>query len=548
MSKIEFKIEGIGKFIKDNRFFVPIYQRPFSWEADKHIGALINDIKNNLGESEYFLGTLVLTKTDGKLEIVDGQQRLTTILLLFAALRDIFKKIGKNKKIQEEYLSEYDRRNEEEIPKLELSQQDNDFYKNYIVNKDQTYSPKKTSHTYIKEGYEKAIKEFCNNDESILLDWMDFIDDKLKVVVIIVPEESNAFTIFETLNDRGLILAQVDLLKNYLYSKCNKTHLKTVQNNWNELVLKLEALEETSILDYIKVYWMANSGFIREKNNELFVAIKNQYKNSIDINTFVSNLLNDVEIYLALINVNSVFWNDYNSQCKEIIASLKFLELSQFRSLAFSILKNFDETETNKSLKLILSWMVRNMVCGATGGGALEQSYSKKAIEIQNKKIKKSIELRDSLKELIPSGEDFKQSFKTATVNKEKLARFYLREIENFNRGGKNPELLVNSNPDSVNLEHILPKKPEMNYPKFSEEVYEQYLKRLGNLTIMNTKLNNKQKNVKFENKKKEYQKSDIEITKSLSTYDGDWCPEYIEQRQSELAEIALKVWSIKFD
>ena len=90
-SKIDFRVEGIGNFIKANKFCVPNFQRPYSWESEKHTIDLFTDIENNMSESEYFLGTIVLTKKqDNLLEIVDGQQRLTTILLFMAAIRDVF--------------------------------------------------------------------------------------------------------------------------------------------------------------------------------------------------------------------------------------------------------------------------------------------------------------------------------------------------------------------------------------------------------------------------------------------------------------------------
>lgn len=548
MSKIDFKIEGIGKFIKENRFSVPIFQRPYSWEAEKHTFSLIEDIKNNLLENDYFLGTIVLTKKENILEIIDGQQRLTTILLFYSVLRDLFELNGKNKKIQENYLSDYDRREDIEIPKLELSQQDNDFYKNFVINRNKDFPASKPSHHLLKMSFEKIFNELktYKDDESTLLDFMDFIDDKLKVVIIVVPEETNAFTIFETLNDRGLLLAQIDLLKNYLYSRCNTTHLKTVQNNWNELIVKLDS-ERDSILDYIKVYWLAQYSFIRPENNQLFKAIKEKFRNSAEVNKFVTDLLSDIDIYLSLLNSKHPLWQEFDLNCSNSIFSLNFLELSQFRPLVFAVVKHFNKTETNKALKLILSWMIRNMIVGSTGGGTLEQSYSKNALEISNKKITKASQLRENLKDLIPSDEIFLNAFSIATVSKEKFARYYLREIENYLSGGMNSEKIVNINPDSVNLEHILPKKPENNYPSFNEEDHKEFLKRIGNLTIMSTKLNNKQKSVKFDTKKTTFENSDIKITKEIAKY-SDWNIAAIEKRQSELAENAVKVWTIKFE
>lgn len=554
MSEIEFNIKGIGSFIKENKFFVPIYQRTYSWE-EKNVTDLFEDIKANIKESEYFLGTLVLTQKNNKLEIIDGQQRITTILLFFAAIKEIFKKNGKDiqsEKIQDAYLSDFNRREEKNLPKLELSAQDNPYYENYIVNENRNFPTKKASHEKIKNAFEKALifaeKELKhhNDDVNILHDLMDFIDGKLKVVTIIVPEDSNAYTIFETLNDRGLVLAQIDLIKNYLYSKSG-SRLDEVQTNWNELISKLEAIEEPLLLEYIKVFWMTEYGFIREINNKLYQAIKSEKRSATDVNTFVTNLNNDIDLYLALINGNSSIWGNYSNECKEYIKTLNYLELKQFRPLALAILKNFEKNEIKKTLKLIVSWMVRNLVVGSRSG-AIEESFAKNAAEITNKKITTASQLKNTLKDLVPQDKEFKDAFGIATVSKEKLARYYLRAIENFKSGGDMPELIVNSNPDSVNLEHILPKNPGNNYLSFDTEQHEAYLKRIGNLAIMNTKLNNEQKSSKFTDKKTEYKKSKIEITKALAEYKGDWKPEYIEKRQNDLADLAVKTWSLNLE
>lgn len=554
MSEIKFDIKGIGSFIKENKFFVPMYQRTYSWE-EKHITDLFEDIKANIKESEYFLGTLVLTQKNNKLEIIDGQQRITTILLFFAAFKEIFKKNGKDiqsEQIQKDYLSDFDRREEKNLPKLELSAQDSQYYENYIVNENRNFPTKKASHEKIKNAFEKALiyseKElkYHRNDVNILHDLMDFIDGKLKVVTIIVPEDSNAYTIFETLNDRGLVLAQIDLIKNYLYSKSG-SRLDEVQTNWNELISKLEAIEEPLLLEYIKVFWMTEYGFIREINNKLYQAIKSEKRSATEVNTFVTNLNNDIDLYLALINDNSSIWDNYSNECKDYIKTLNYLELKQFRPLALAILKNFEKNEIKKTLKLIVSWMVRNLIVGSRSG-AMEESFAKNATEITNKKITTASQIKNTLKDLVPQDKEFKDAFGIATVNKEKLARYYLSAIENFKSGGNMPELLVNSNPDSVNLEHILPKKPGSKYPSFNAEQHESYLKRIGNLTIMNTKLNNEQKSSKFTNKKTEYKKSKIEITKALAEYEGDWKPEYIEKRQNDLADLAVKTWSLNLE
>lgn len=554
MSEIKFGISGMGAFIKENKFFVPRYQRTYSWE-EKHVVDLFEDIKTNINESEYFLGTLVLTRKNDELEIIDGQQRITTILLFFAAFKEIFKKnnkITQSDDVHKNYLSDFDRREERNVPKLKLSDQDNQYYENYIVNENRSFLAKKISHEKIKFAFEKAISfaedelKYHKNEISRLHDLMDFIDKKLKVVTIIVPEDSNAYTIFETLNDRGLVLAQIDLVKNYLYSRSG-SRLAEVQTQWNELISKLEAIEEPILLEYIKVFWMSEYGFIREINNKLYQGIKSEKKSPTDVSTFVVNLNRDLDLYLALINDNNSFWAEYSFDCKEYIKTLNYLELKQFRPLALAVLKNFDKTEVRKTLKLIVSWMVRNLIVGS-GGGALEESFAKKAVEITKKRITTASQLRLGLRELIPQDKEFSDKFKIATVSKETLARYYLRAIENFNNGQDKPELIVNSNPNCVSLEHILPKSPNNNYPLFSVEEHNFFLKRIGNLTIMNTKFNNDQKNLAFVDKKKQYSTSDIKLTKNLAKIKGDWSPNCIEKRQSKLADSAIKTWSLSFE
>ena len=119
--------------------------------------------------------------------------------------------------------------------------------------------------------------------------------------------------------------------------------------------------------------------------------------------------------------------------------------------------------------------------------------------------------------------------------------------MENYKRGKSHPELLVNLNPDSVNLEHILPQNPEENYPNFSEEQHSAYYKRIGNLTLMKTKENSDFKNSNFANKRTKYAESELWITKSISEK-LDWNIDEINNRQSELADLAVQTWSLKFD
>jgi uncharacterized protein with ParB-like and HNH nuclease domain len=225
MSNIIFENKGIGKLIKDHQLAVPIYQRPYAWE-DKNISDLFSDIHNAISsnETEYFLGTIVLSEKENssELEIVDGQQRIASIVILLSSIRDYFESNKQQKQansIQNDFISGYDRQRDENLPKLKLGQLDNTFFRKYIINKEIEEKQSKDSHRRIattKKLSTEQIKKLANQDLNLLHEWIKFIEEKLKVVSITVPSKANAFTIFETLNDRGIELAQVDLLKNYL--------------------------------------------------------------------------------------------------------------------------------------------------------------------------------------------------------------------------------------------------------------------------------------------------------------------------------------------
>jgi uncharacterized protein with ParB-like and HNH nuclease domain len=562
MSNIIFENKGIGKLIKDHQLSVPIYQRPYAWE-DKHISDLFSDLHNAISsnENEYFLGTIVLSEKENssELEIVDGQQRITSIVIFLSSIRDYFESIHQSRQadsIQNDFISGYDRQRDENLPKLKLGQLDNTFFRKYIVDKDLDEKQTKDSHRRIATTRKLSIEQIeklanaSNKDLSLLHEWIKFIEEKLKVVSIIVPGKANAFTIFETLNDRGIELAQVDLLKNYLYSKAAGDRLEEIQNLWIEMTSKIESAEnENLILTYIKHHWSSQYGLTREKNRELYNGIKSNIRNSSQAVSFVDNLNKDTIQYLAILNHSHQYWNDFDQTVKQYVETLNFFKLEQFRPLLLSILKKFkNKQEIKKALKLIVSWLVRNLITGSLGGGTLEKEYANKAKQVFSEKIKTAKELREELKKLIPDDAEFKDKFITATVTTEKYARYYLRAIENQKKGKTSPELIVNSDPDVVNLEHILPKNPHNNWSNFNEDQVVSLNKRIGNLTLMQNKLNSKQGNEKFSQKKEYYASSDLWITKMIADNYTDWTPDNIKDRQEKLADIAVQTWSIKFD
>lgn len=550
MAKIEFKEDGAGHFIADNFLKVPVYQRSFTWETS-NIQDLFEDIKNSYPE-DYFIGTIVVTDKKDYLEIVDGQQRLATLNIFFATVRDLLKEKGHNEKskhIETEYLLKESLRDEDKKQKLTLNNMDNEFYLKKIIYKRNDTEPTKESHKRILEAY-KHIKLFINNkyeNEDIdgIFDFVEFIEKRLKIIIVTVSDDVNAFTIFETLNDRGLVLSQTDLIKNYLVGKSDD-RLGEAQDKWARFTGAIEASEnEEEILQFIRYYWSSIYGLIREK--ELFKDIKDKIRNKNQTITFISNLERNTETYLALLNPNHPLWKDYPSDCAAFISELKELGLTQNRPLLLAILGKFSNKEDIKNaLKLIVSWSVRNLITGVIGTGTLEKEFSNQAKRINEGKVRNTIELKKSVERIIPTDDQFKNAFKIASVSKSYIARYYLRKLEESYRTTK--ELSPIQNPEKVNLEHILPENPtnlREAWEDFDENTHKTYHRRIGNLTLLDKEMNSEVRDGNFLSKRKIYKESDIEITKKLSKY-KKWTPERIEERQREFAEKAIEIWGIE--
>lgn len=559
ISEIKFEIKGIGDFISDKFLKVPVFQRPYSWD-DEQVEYLFQDILAVKKGGEYFIGSIVVTREDADkdFEVVDGQQRLATISILLSAIRNFYFNNGFSddvKDIEVTFLSKYDRNSGASRAKLTLSSIDNDLFYNEIVLQPSTSTtPQRESHKRIKSAYKlsekfitKLIAPYNNKDaqKAELISLTDFIQNKLKVIIVTAPDDSDAFAIFETLNDRGKKLGQIDLIKNFLFQK-SKTRITEAQDYWSRMTgtIELSASEE-EVEIFIRYHWCSFYGFVR--NDQLFKVLRNRVNNPTVAISHLQNLFNDSEKYVALLNPNHPYWISHSDTTKEYVKILNTLRLTQYRPLALAILNKFSISEVKKSFKLLVSWSVRNLVTGNIGGGTMEQLYSEKAVEVNNGTIKTNSELKKALKDNIPNDSEFKNKFLTASVSQAFLARYYLRTLERQINRDADPELIPNENTDALNLEHVLPKNPtniKKDWSAFTEETHNAYFKRIGNLTLMKTKINSDIGNGPFLGKKTFYKASELKITSQLDSY-ANWTSKEIEQRQNQFAELAIKAWNL---
>lgn len=552
ISELTIDLDGIGHTITDNKLTVPLYQRSYAWERT-HVNDLYDDLLTAIRSAadEYFIGSVVISSGAERDEVVDGQQRLATVSILLSAIRNHFVDEGDNQRaedIQNGYLSSRDRRSQEVIPNLKLNNSDNNFfYNNIILHPPNKVQATKASHDRINDAFQiandkiKAYVSTTNNPTESLLDLCDFIDRHLKIILVKVPNHANAFTIFETLNDRGLDLAISDLLKNYLLGQAGDRLLE-VQENWAKMYSLLENTEnEDLVVTFLRQYWSSKYGLTRER--DLYKKIKTKITSKQRAIDFSNNLEEGARIYVALIDTTNGFWNDYSMASKNHMATLNLFRMSQMRPLLLSIITKFNRPETEKALKYLVSISARFLIYGGLGGGALEVQFSERAKEVSNKQITSTSELKIKFSKVVPSDAQFKEAFKNTTVSKQYLARYYLMALEKSKRGEENPEFVPNADTSAVNLEHVLPKAPDKSWA-IEQDTHRAFYKRLGNLAVMSSRLNSEIGNSSFKNKKEFYSKSSFELTKELTKYD-EWTIDSINHRQEILAEIAIKTWPL---
>lgn len=555
VQEISIQLDGISNVLKTRRFRVPAYQRSYAWETE-HVEALLADVNDaiNSKEKEYFLGSIVVTgPLDRRYEVVDGQQRLTTVSLLISAIRDRFREEGDHEaetSIRNDFLANVDRKTKEREPKLALNEVDNEIYQELIEDKDAidlSRYPRQSHRRLLAAAacMRAYIDELCvqsRDSEETLHEWLDYLETNLKVILVIAPDDSNAFVIFETLNDRGLELAISDLLKNYLFHRSGDK-IQETQNRWLTMVATLEsASDDPLVVTYLRHFAMSKYGLVREK--ELFGIIRKKVTSKKLALQFSTELSNTAKTYAGLINTDSDLWTGYDVETREAVYALNLLGMVQVRPLLLAILDKFDPKKVSVAFKRLVAVAVRFQIVGGAGGGTLERIYSDAARGVAEGKLNS---IDDILKgfSTLPTDSIFISAFTVASISKQSLARYYLRMLESGVPGASG-ELVPSTDAGRVNLEHVLPINLSEKWMKtWHPDDAKAYQRRLGNLAIMAAKINSAIGNEDFSAKRAELKKSAFHFTKTIAQ-ESVWDQSAIERRQAAMADVAAKVWSIR--
>jgi hypothetical protein len=553
-SEIGFAQLGLASILKHNQLIVPPNQREYSW-TEKEVRTLLQDFAKAIseGDGSYFLGTIVtIPRAGGALEVVDGQQRLATTAIVLAAIRNYLRTRDPMiaDSIDSEFLTVIDRTSRARVPRLRLNLDDNDYFRARLTAAPQIPAASRSSHHLLdgafaeaKDQVSRIVSGFDEKDHGDILNrWISFIETRALAVLLRVPNDSDAYRMFETLNDRGLRTSQSDLVKNYLFGRSSE-RVGEVQQKWAFMRGALETIEEDDItITFLRHALTIIHGFVRQ--TQVYDTVQNIAKGPQPVVTFAGQLELLANAYVAIHNAEHEKWNRYSDATRKAIEVLNLFDITPLRPLMLAVAHKFSEKEAEKAFQFCVSLGVRLMIASSTRTGTVEEGLAGAAHRIFKDEIVTTASLKDELKSLTPTDGPFAAAFETVTLSNRKLARYYLRSMELAAKSEPEPWHIPNDDKSAINLEHVLPEKTESNWPHFTEDQVKLFHRRVGNLCLMRASENSAAKSSGFSVKKPILAQSPYLLTKQIAEA-TDWTWEDIVDRQKTLARIAVKTWPI---
>ena len=538
------------------RYEIPKFQRDYSWEAE-HWDDLWQDIRALLADedNEHYMGYLVLQTSNNKeFQIIDGQQRLTTMSLLILSTLKCLKELvdsgieaENNLKRKDSLLNSYigyvDPVTLISNNKLKLNRNSDDYYKQHLVLLKElplrnTNSSEKQMRECFNWYYDRIKKEF-NTGESLAA-FIDNIVDKLFFTVIEVTDQLNAFKVFETLNARGVQLSSADLLKNYLFFVVDETkphisEIEELENIWSKIVGKLG---EQKFEDYLRYYWNSINKSVGKKN--LFKNVKGNIKSKEQVFELIRNLNDTADLYLAIQNPEDEFWRD-KPEIRKSLKELKLFQIRQINSLFLSALRNLEVENFRKLAKICSVISFRYNIIGGLNPNAQEDVYNTVALKISSNKRFEVVDFQTIYVSDLNFENDFStKEFKNTTRN-HKIVKYILSKIEVYQHKNE-----IDPESDLFTIEHILPENADDTWGNFTFEEINRSVYRMGNLTLLERKLNREAGQKGYVEKIVLFAQSNSELTKTLPDNFNTWNEDKLAARQRELAKHAKAIWKIQ--
>lgn len=572
-------------------YIIPDYQREYVWESDKQVIQLLTDVYEAYcadNKKEYFIGTTVVYNNNGNNELIDGQQRTTTLFLILCAFKNLYTACGLDKKGLEQCISNStydDEGNEVYKYHLELQYDESSQILERIdketISLDETVETN-SSERLVKAYY--AIKQFIqentdNNTDELKRLFIYFFR-KLKFIQISTPDINDALKIFETINDRGIGLSPMDLLKNLIFRQIGRDNFYKIKAKWKILVDTLEQNKEKT-LRFLRYFIMSNypsveNGVRKDENVVREDEIYTWFVQHADLCGYEKEPIKFVDLLLENANcyVNFAKGKDVKGNYNVNLCNIINLGGQAFKQHIITLLsvRNFQQEMFDYLCKNIETYLFYFLFTKEQAK-IFEKQFAKWNL------ILKDVRTMDQLKNFVtvsikPEIEGKQDEYKSRFLLFSQgdlqtyRIRYMLAKITQYvdlcRKGIYTSESISPYLSRGVEIEHILPQTP------FSEEMYNQFenydraKKMFGNLTLIEKSMNGVVKNKPYEEKVVDYGKSPYYLTSSLFQLDkvginsainkistflqpfDKWNMEAINRRQQLLYELSLEIWKIE--
>ncbi len=565
-------------------YVVRAYQREYVWE-EKQVRELLEDIyrefyRNKSGSDwEYFIGSIIVCEYQGAFELIDGQQRMTTAYLILCAVRDYREQVKPQESldslksfIASSYVDQYG--NERFRDRIELQYEDSRGVLEKIARQESFNDvPNTSSVQKIKNAYTSIVeflKEKFDEDIQQVKQFYACFIKNVKLVRVETKNISHALTVFATINNRGVSLNAMDLLKNLMFMHLEDKDFDKLKMQWKEMIDILFKADEKPLRFlryYITAKFDTGERLREDRIYDWFIENKDKCNYVEQPLEFVDNLVNSAEAFFYfkkgknksgeadryLLNIS------YFSTKQHLILLLaaQHLTIDIFTELCrqiedFLFVHIVTREGTSKLENLLTQWSEK-----------LRKVYSKSDLETFI-----SEDIQPAKQKLAKRFEDSFRYMNESNVQK-KILQYILAKMTQYidekayGSIGAHTDLknYINS---KVEIEHILPQKNDKIKTFFDKpDEIDNYTKRLGNLTLIEKSINTSIKNKIFKEKQFAYVKSKFLLTKSitekinigvntavdravrdLEVFD-EWNSKDIERRQEMLTQLAKKVWHI---
>jgi hypothetical protein len=543
MAIINPKTTSFMDLIRGRHYQVPLYQRPYDWDIDK-ISQLWDDIDKNA--PGYFLGFVLFMPKPPEdphpveFEVVDGQQRLATLLLLLrAAIETLEKADAKDVagEFQKDYIAQRPAGIKESRLTLILSKRDSDKFRNLLLGEPFPGGKKLSSWKNLDE----AMKFFNDKFESLKEDQgkdgiVNFLNGKimkLSFLEVLLGTDGDVYQFFETLNDRGVDLSIADLVKNRVCGEAAKQGI-SVEDSASTIDRISGEFNPGKFKAFLLHYCWANVG---EEEPPPRKKLMEWYGNRISQGGNVKNFLNHLEKYALTYYVNFVEpIKCADTRKREAFTYLDALDATRCYPLLLMGEESLAKKDFLKLCNAVEILTFRHSTILKRDAKILEDIFHGLIRDIRKgKSISEILEVFRK-QEAMKADEQFKLAFVDFKPAYNKTARYTLLKLEESIPDKKQASFDWHQ----LTLEHILAEKLDW-------EGREEYLKRLGNLTLLSFPMNQEAANKPFKQKLKDiYEKEKrIQITKDLIKL-KDFTKDTIISRQEKFAEKAVKIWNSK--